>query len=111
MGGIWLTKSPNGISIAPFRPVRPARLADPVGDHAEEAQDHSDEDDEVRRVLSEAEAAVDGGPSERVLRQVEDEAEGDRASAQLRQGGDGLPVASRVWLEHRMVPRASLSLT
>src|SRR6478672_6270475 len=88
MGGIWFTKSPNGIRVSPFRPVRPARLADPVGDDADEAQDHSDEYDEVGGMLPEAEPGRCRRRGERVLRQVEDQPEGDRRCAELRQAGD-----------------------
>ena len=88
IGGIWLTKSPNGTRISPFRPVDPARVADPVGDDADEAQDHADEDDEMGRVLPEREPGRRLGGRERVLRQVEDQAEGDRCGTGLGEAGD-----------------------
>src|SRR4029079_13970489 len=90
MGGIWLTKSPNGTWVSPFRPVDPARVADPVGDDADEAQDHSDEDDEMGRVLPDREPGRRPGRREGMLRQVEDQAEDDRRGTGLRQAGDAV---------------------
>src|SRR5690348_4769323 len=93
-GGIWLTKSPKGIAGAPFRPIRSARVAEPVGDDAGEPQDHADEDDEVSRMLARREARADR--RERVLGQVEDEAEHDRRGPGLGQAGDGAGGATRL---------------
>ena len=111
MGGIWLTKSPNGTWVSPFRPVDPARVADPVGDDADEAQDHSDEDDEMGRVLPDREPGRRPGGRERVLGQVEDQAEGDRRGTGLGQAGDARAGARAGWGLVATVPLASLSLT
>src|SRR4029079_9415136 len=111
IGGIWLTKSPNGTRIAPFRPVDPARVADPVGDDSDEAQDHADEDDEMGGVLPDREAGRRPGRGERVLGQVEDQDEGDRRGAGLRQAGD---TSGGCWAglgDGHRAPLASLSLT
>src|SRR4051794_38890334 len=87
MGGMLLTKSPNGIARTPFLPVTPARRVDPVGDDAGEDEDHSEEHDEVRRVLAHGEPGnhlvVEVG-DERVLNEVRDEAEDDRQGTGLR---------------------------
>src|SRR5262245_41777468 len=111
MGGIWLTKSPNGTRIAPFRPGRSARMADPVDDDAGEAQDRSDEDDEMGGVLPEAESARRGRGSEGVLGQVEDEPEGDGHGAELGQAGDRPAFAGGGLRNLHDASRGSLSLT
>src|SRR5436305_1429131 len=88
MGGIWLTKSPNGTASAPFLAAASGRLSDAVGDDAGEPEDHADEDDEVGGVLANREPARRRG-CERMLRKVEHEAERDRRDTGLRQRGNG----------------------
>src|SRR5829696_6820634 len=93
IGGMALTKSPNGIARTPFVPVEPACGAGPVGDDAREDQDHPDEDDEVRGVLAHRETGRDGVVQvgdERVLDEVEREADDDRHGAELRKRRYGL---------------------
>ena len=67
MGGIWLTKSPNGTAITPFLPDLPALRTDPVGDDAGEDEDHPDHDHEMGEVLLERER-----PDQLVVDGVED---------------------------------------
>src|SRR3954469_23255189 len=87
MGGMLLTKSPNGIARTPFLPVAPARRVDPVDEDAGEDEDHSEEHDEGRRVLAHREPRdhlVMEVRDERVLDEVRDEAEDDRQGTCLR---------------------------
>ena len=98
IGGMALTKSPNGIARTPFLPVEPACCADPVPDDAAEDEDHPDENDEVRGVLAGREAGHDGVVElgdERVHDEVEGEADDDRQRAELREGWDGRLGARR----------------
>src|SRR5688500_997061 len=99
IGGIWLTKSPNGMPSASFLPDQPALGADPVGDDAGEGEGQPGDDDEMGKVLPERER-----PDELVVDRVEDgvgdeieeQPRGDHRGAGLREARHRLAAGGRV---------------
>jgi len=89
MGGIWLTKSPNGIASAPFRRPMSAVALDAIADDGAQDEDHAEQHHEVGGVLAGREAAAGRG-GEAVLREVEDQAEHDRERPETDARGDRL---------------------
>jgi hypothetical protein len=76
---------------------------DAVGDDSREDEDHPDDDDEMGGVLGEGESGGDdvvGVGDEAVLRQVEEEPEGDHREADLRRSGQGARGGLGVDLAH-----------
>jgi hypothetical protein len=93
-----------GMALAPFRAFGPAAVdPDAVGDDSREDEDHPDDDDEVSRVLGEGKPGGDdviGVGDEAMLRQVEEEPEGDHREADLRRSGQGARGGFEIDLAH-----------
>src|SRR5688500_2873946 len=88
-GGMLLTKSPNGMSGAPFGP-RAAAAVKAIADDGGKDDDHPDQHDQVGGVLAERHVARGAGDRrdgrEAVLRAVVQEPEADRRATETVSG-------------------------